>query len=63
MHHGIKEQSYISATSRKSFRTNESYWNIYQDLPTVIGLTIPKNGIFIEKDNQKCACMERTLER
>ena len=22
--------------------TNESYRNIYQDLPTVIGLTIPK---------------------
>ena len=26
----------------KVFRTNESYRNTYQDLPTVIGLTIPK---------------------
>ena len=38
----LKEQSYISATQRKSSRTNELYRNIYQDLPTVIGLTIPK---------------------
>ena len=38
----LKEQSYISATQRKSSRTNELYRNFYQDLPTVIGLTIQK---------------------
>ena len=42
MHHDIKEQSYISATERKKSGSNESYRNIYQDLPTVIELTIPK---------------------
>ena len=42
MHHDIEEQSYISATERKSSRTNESYSNNYQDLPTVIELKIPK---------------------
>ena len=63
MHHDIKKQSYISDTNRKCYRNNESYRNFYQDLPTVIGLTIPKNGLSIKKDNQQSACMEKTLER
>ena len=49
MHHDIKEQSYISATNRKCFRNNESYRNFYQDLPTVVGLTIPKMDYLLKR--------------
>ena len=45
----LKEQSYISATQRKSSRTNELYRNFYHDLPTVIGLTIQKMDYLLKR--------------
>ena len=63
MHHDIKEQSYISAIQRKSSRTNELYRNFYQDLPTVIGLTIPKMDYLLKRTINRVLVCEKTLER